>query len=297
MLDDINELRTYQRILATGSLSAAARELGVAVGVVSKRLISLERRAGVRLIHRTTRRLSPTHEGAGFAQHVERILEEIDRAEQRLANGRDEPHGVLRVTAPVSFGRIRLAPILAELVAQHAALSVELKLDDAIVDLVDDRIDVAIRIGPPRDSRAVMRKLADNHRILCAAPSYLDRVGRPSHPSDAVGLTFLRYGDGNDPWRLETAGGESFDLAAPTRLRADSGDAVYDWALAGHGVMLKSLIDVLPDLRSQRLERVLPRWQTAPAPLYALLPSRAQLPLKTRALLDLLVARFASAPS
>ena len=135
MLDDLNELRTFQRILATSSLSAAARDLGVGLAVVSKRLASLERRAGQRLVNRTTRKLSPTNEGLALAPHVDRMLEELAAAEARLASGWEEPHGLLRVSAPISFGRIHLVPLAAQLIERYPRLDIELKLDDRLVDM------------------------------------------------------------------------------------------------------------------------------------------------------------------
>lgn len=294
MLGDLNELRTFQRILALGSLSAAARDLGVGLAVVSKRLANLERRAGVRLVNRTTRSLSPTDEGLGLLVHVERMLEELEAAEARLAGAHQGPQGLLRVSAPISFGRIHLAPVAAQLIERHPRLDIELRLSDQIVDLVDERIDIAVRIGPPRDSAAVMRKLTDNHRILVAAPDYLSRRGRPKTPADMEGHTWVRYGEGRDPVRLEGPGGAVADLPAPGRLRSDNGDAVHDWAVAGHGIMLKSSVDVIDDLRTRRLERVLPDWRSAPAPVYALLPSTRHLATKTRVYLEALATRLSA---
>lgn len=293
MLDDLTELRTFQKILAAGSLSAAARELNVGLGVVSKRLQALERRAGCRLIQRTTRRLAATDEGLALLGHVDRMLEELTAAEARLADGRAEPRGVLRVTAPVSFGRIHLVPVVAELADRHPGLAVELVLSDDVADLIEARMDLAVRIGALPDSRVVARKLADNWRVLAAAPRYLERRGRPAHPADAAHHAFLRYGGSRSPWRLESMRGEVAELDAPCRLRADSGDAVHDWAVAGHGIMLRSIIDVREDLAAGRLERVLPEWRSPSAPIYALYPSREQTPLKTRAVLEALAARLA----
>jgi DNA-binding transcriptional LysR family regulator len=292
MLDDLNELRTFQRVLALGSLSAAARDLGVGLAVVSKRLATLERRTGVRLINRTTRRLSPTDEGLALLPHVERTLEELAAAEAHLASGQEAPHGLLRVSAPISVGRIHLAPVAADLVEQHPHLSVELTLDDRVVDMIEGRIDLAIRIGQPRDSTAVTRKLADNWRILIASPAYLDRHGRPDAPTDLAGHRFIRYGDGATPWPMEGPAGKVVEIEARSRLRADNGDAVYDWALAGHGVMLKSQIEVTADLRAGRLERVLPDWRNGPTPVYALLPSARHLPIKTRVFIEAIAARL-----
>ncbi len=179
MLDDLNELRTFQRILACGSLSAAARNLGVGLAVVSKRLASLERRAGQRLVNRTTRKLSPTNEGLALLPHVDRMLEELEAAEARMASGWEEPHGLLRVSAPVSFGRIHLIPLAAQLIERYARLDIELKLEDRLVDLTQEHIDIAVRIGQPRDSSAIMHKLADNRRHIGRGAC----LSRPSRPA------------------------------------------------------------------------------------------------------------------
>jgi DNA-binding transcriptional LysR family regulator len=294
MLDDLNELRTFQRILATGSLSAAARDLGVGLAVVSKRLASLERRAGQRLINRTTRKLSPTNEGLALVPHIDRMLEELAAAEARLARGSEEPQGLLRVSAPISFGRIHLVPLAAQLIERYPRLDIELKLDDRIVDMTDEQIDIAVRIGQPRDSSAIMRKLADNRRILVAAPAYLERYGRPNSLSELHDHRCLRYDDHTDPWRLEGPDGTLVDVEPRCRLRANSGDAVTDWALAGQGVMLKSRIDVVAELVAGRLEHILCDWQSAPAPIYALMPSRRHLSTKSRAFLDAVSANLAA---
>jgi LysR family transcriptional activator of dmlA len=294
MLDDLNELRTFKRILSSGSLSAAARELGVSLAVVSKRLGSLERRAGQRLINRTTRRLSPTNEGLALVPHVERMLEELSAAEARLASGREEPQGLLRVSAPISFGRIHVLPLAAQLVEQYPRLDIELKLEDRLVDLTDEQIDIAVRIGQPRDSSAILRKLAENRRILVAAPAYLDRYGRPDSLSELRRHHCLRYDDHALPWRLEGPDANLVEFQPLCRLRANSGDAVHHWALAGHGVMLKSRIDVATDLIAGRLEQVLRHWQSAAVPIYALMPSKRHLAMKSRVFLDRISATLAN---
>lgn len=294
VLDDLNELKTFRAILAEGSLSAAARRLGVTLAVVSKRLATLEDRAGVRLIHRTTRALSPTEEGARLLIDVERALEAIEAGEELLASGRVEPSGTLRVSATIAFGRRCVAPVLARLATRYPRLTVALELDDRVVDLVAEGFDAAIRIGAPADSSAMMRKLADNRRILVASPAYLDRAGQPATPEEAAGHAFLRYGPGSDPWRLRGPGGATAGLAAAARLRVDDGDVVHDWALAGLGIMLKSEVDVTQDLAAGRLVRVLPGWDGGDAPIVALYPSARHMPLKTRVLLDELAAHLAT---
>ncbi len=287
MLDDLDELRTFQRILMRGTLSAAARDLGVSPAVVSKRLASLERRAGQRLIRRTTRSLSATDEGAALLPRVERIIEALDAAEGWLAEGRETPVGVLRVSAPISLGRQHVALVLSKLVDQHTRLEAELRLGDSLIDLMEARIDVAVRIRPAQDSAYVMRKLADSSRILVASPRYLDAHGRPRTPAELKQHAVLRSIGWQGPWRLVGPGGESVDIDPASRLRADNGEVVYDWALQGLGVMLKSAIDVAADLRRGRLERVLPSWSSPDAPIYALIPS-ARFASKTRLFIEAL---------
>lgn len=294
VLNDLNELKTFRAILTEGSLSGAARRLGVTLAVVSKRLSMLERRIGARLIHRTTRALSPTEEGARLLTEVTRALEALESAEGRLIGGRDEPAGTLRVSAPIAFGRRCVAPMLGQLTERYPRLAVTLELDDRLVDLVGEGLDVAIRIGAPADSSAMMRKLADNRRILVASPAYLDRVNRPATLEEATDHAFLRYGSSLEPWRLRGPNGATARLAANARLRVDDGDVAHAWALAGLGVMLKWEVDVAEDLVAGRLERVLPEWDGGEAPVTALYPSAHPVPLKTRALLDGLAVHIAA---
>ena len=296
MLDDLSELRTFRAILAAGSLSAVARDSGTTVGVVSKRLASLEKRAGVRLVHRTTRSLSPTEAGQRLLIEVESALEALAAAEEQLANGRDHPTGLLKVTAPVSFGRRFVVPVLGRLAEQHPRLVMALELHDRLVDLVAESVDVAIRIGEPVDSSAMMRKLLDNRRILVASPAYLDRIGRPNSPADTAHHAFLRYGAANAPWRLFGTKGQTASLAAKPTLRVDNGDALRDWALAGRGIMFKSEIDIRDDLAAGALERVLPGWDGGSTPVIALYPSAHHLSLKTRLFLDAISESVASNP-
>lgn len=294
MLDDLNELRTLQQVLGCGSLTGAARALGVSLAVVSKRLAALEKRTGVRLVNRTTRSLSPTEEGERLMVEVDRALEAIRQGEELLATGRDEPVGTLRVSAPVSFGRRHVAPLLGQLAQRHRQLAISLSLDDRLVDVGGGMIDVAIRIGGVANAgSAAMRKLADNQRILVAAPSYLDRRGRPSGPDDLSTHELLRYGDAVEPWRLTGPEGTGQLVPAPTRLRVDNGDAVHDWCVAGLGITLKSRVDVAADLRAGMLEQVMPGWHADNTPIVALFPDRVTMPRKTRVFLDAMLATMA----
>jgi DNA-binding transcriptional LysR family regulator len=166
MLDDIKELRTFVSIVGARSLSAAARDMNLALSVVSKRLASLERRAEARLIARSTRRLALTEEGQDLYERAQRILAEIDAAETALTSGRVEPQGLLRVSAPVAFGRAHVSPVCRDLVSAHPKISIDLRLTDRMVDLIEEGVDVVVRIGPPKDSRLVMRKLIDDYRWM-----------------------------------------------------------------------------------------------------------------------------------
>ena len=293
LLDDLNELRTFRAILALGSLSGAAREMGLALAVVSKRLASLEKRAGQRLIHRTTRRLVPTDEGIELLSYVDRALAELDAAELHLTSGSQDPIGVLRVGCPVSIGRNHLARVVAQLAMRHPRLEVELQLEDWPIDLLSKRVDVAIYLGRLPDNSYVARKLADNKRILVAAPAYIDRSGHPRTPADLRNHACLRWHDGREPWQLEGPGDSHVEVEVPSRLRSNSGDVIHQWCLDGFGIMFKSQVDLVADLASGRLIQVLPHWH-ADAPVCALLPTRRHLTPRIRVFLDALRDHFAS---
>ena len=292
MLDDIAELRTFVRIVATGSLSAAGREMGLALSVVSKRLAMLERRTEARLIARSTRHLALTEEGRDLYERAQRILAEIDEAEAVLSHGRVEPQGVLRVSAPMALGRAHVSPVCRDLVRRHPKLSIDLTLTDRLMGLIDEGLDVVVRIGAPKDSGLVMRKLADNHRILVAAPDYLERCGMPRAPDELPDHECLHYGSGGVHWRLVGPGGQAVEVQTAARLRCDNGEVAHDWALAGCGVILKSWVDVAADVEAGRLVHVLPDWRSEPAPICALFPSSRQLPTRVRLFLDAITARL-----
>lgn len=290
MLNDLNELRTLRAIVEAGSLSAAGQKLGVSLAVVSKRLSTLEGRVGLRLINRTTRTLSPTEEGLRLLSQLDRALEALDEAEEQLTTGRDEPIGTLRVTAPVSFGRRHVAPVIASLVEQHPRLNGVLSLNDRLVDIGGGTLDVAIRIGSLADTSATMLKLSDNRRVLVASSAYLDRRGRPHAPDELSDHTFMRYGDSIAPWTLFGPNGVKTTIPAVPRLRVDSGDALHDWCLAGHGIMMKSIIDLHDDLATGQLEQVLADWNGGDMPIAALFASRRHQPRKVRAFLNAIAA-------
>jgi len=197
---------------------------------------------------------------------------------------------MLRVTAPVSFGRRHVAPVLGELASQFPRMLVSLALEDRVIDLAGEAVDVAIRIGALADTSAVMRKLADNRRILLASPKYLAKAGMPQHPDDLFGHAFLRYSGTTAPFRLLHPDGSSATIEGRSRLRVDDGDTVHDWCLSGHGIMLKSQIDVADETASGALVHILPEWSGGDAPVVALFPTARHLPLKVRVFVDAMAA-------
>jgi len=292
MLDDINELRTFVSIVRAGNLSAAGREMGLALSVVSKRLASLERRTGARLLARSTRRLALTEEGQNLYERAQRILVEVEEAEAALSRGSVEPQGLLRVSATMALGRAHVSPVCRDLVRAHPKLSIDLVLTDRLVSLIEEGLDVVVRIGAPKDSGLVMRKLADNYRIVVGAPDYLQRRGAPARPSDLENHDCLHYRRAGTLWRLTGPRGETEEVEAISRLRCDNGEIAHDWALAGCGLIMKSWVDVEPDLRAGRLVRVLPEWRSDPAPVCALFPSGRQLPTRVRLFVEAIADRL-----
>ena len=286
MLDDIKELRTFVNIVGAESLSAAARDMNLALSVVSKRLASLERRAEARLIARNTRRLALTEEGQNLYERAQRILAEVDEAEAVLTSGRVEPQGLLRVSAPVALGRAHVSPVCRNLVLAYPKISIDLVLTDRLVELIDEGIDVVVRIGPPKDSRLVMRKLIDDYRVVVGAPEYLEHRGTPMTPADLDGHDCVHYRGVGTHWRLVGSGGQAIEVRASSRLRSNSGQVVLDWALAGCGLAMNSWVDVETDQRAGRLVHVLPEWRSDPAPVCVLFPSSRQLPSRVRLFID-----------
>jgi len=294
VIDDLGELRTFDRIVFGGSLSAAARELGVSLAVVSKRLTALEARLQVRLLNRSTRRASLTDEGVLFHEHCRHVLEAVEAAESALEQRQLVVTGTLKLTAPNGFGRRHVVPAVRSFQLDHPGVRVHLSLRDEIVDLVGEGVELAIRYGALDDSRLVARELAPNRRILCASPEYLGRRGVPACIDD------LRHHDciasGNPPvtqWLFATTGGT---LAVPVEATTicDDGEAAQLMALQGAGIARKSIWDVAEDLDAGRLVEVLPRFALAMSPLSALHGPGKQLAPRVRVFLDHLVRHLQS---
>lgn len=278
-MDRVREMEVFAQVAASGSLSAAARVLGLSVGAVSKHLAALEGRLGARLVSRTTRALALTDDGAAFLPRVRALLADLAEAEAVVATDDRDLSGFLRVTAAVAFGRLHVAPLVAEFLRRHPRLRLHLLLTDAVVDLVEENVDVALRFGALADSGLVARRLADNWRVVCAAPAYLERAGRPQVPADLVGHECLVIGGGNDKaWTFVGPDGET-SVRVGGHLACNNGEAVHAWALAGMGLVQKSIWDVEGDLADGRLVPVLEGWRSPDTALHAVSPAaRARSP-------------------
>lgn len=291
MIDNLQDLLAFARVVATGSLSAASRELDMSSAVISRRLANLERSVGVLLVQRTTRRSTLTEEGKIFHGQVLRILAEIEEAEGLMSGRRDAVSGTLRVTAPHAFGRGKIAPMIAEFARSYEDLSVNLELSDAVDDLLASGVDLAIRFGNLSDSSIIARELAPNFRVLCASPAYLAKHGQPTHPDNLLGHRCIVIGKQQRAvWRFQ--GAENVSVLLKGALVTNDSNAAHAWALEGAGIALQSIWDVGDDIEAGRLQRVLPEYSMRAAPLHALYAQRQHVAPRVRLFVDFLRARL-----
>jgi DNA-binding transcriptional LysR family regulator len=297
-MDHIADLSLFLRVLDAGSISAAARRSGLSVAVASQRLKRLERTLGVRLFHRTTRRLEATSEGAWLAEQGRTSIETIETLADSLRQMTREIGGTLRVSVSASFGRLHLAPLLPRFLARHPRLRLDVDFSDQQVDLVASGMDLAIRIGTLTSSSLIARRLATDRRVLCASPDYLRRRGVPRTPDDlaAHDCLLLRGAPGSKSvWRLLDAAGAQVSVRVKGRFESNLGDALREAALAGLGIAQHSTWHVCDDLRTGRLAQVLPAHPPPDAGIYAVTPQRRK-PARVRAFIDFFAARFGAHP-
>lgn len=281
-------------VVAAGSLSGAARLRGISPAMVSKRIVRLEMRLGVRLLNRTTRRLEPTARGERYHADMVAILAAIREAEGRVGDRAAGPSGPLRVSAPTSFGRLHIAPRLKPFLDAHPDIALELNLSDGFSDLLGEGIDLAIRIAPTVEPGFDAHRLGDSRRVLCAAPAYLETAGIPDSAA-ALGDHRLLAARGQMPWRLTGPDGD-FTIDAASHVRTNSSEVVRELALSGVGIALRSLWDVSSDLAAGRLVRVLPAIEgSADVGIFALHP-RGAVPSSVVALLDYLRTLWTPSP-
>ena len=286
------DLGFFSVLAASASLSAAARELGVTTPAVSKHLALMESRIGVSLLNRTTRRMGLTPEGELYLEHARRILGEIDDMEQLLGVSKAMPKGLLRVNATLGFGRSHVAPVISRYARKYPQVEVQLQLSVNPPPLTDDSFDVCIRFGAPPDTRVIAKYIAPNRRLLCASPAYLARHGMPKVPHDLTrhNCIGIRQGEeGYGVWRLSSGRGKTVKSeAVKTRgtLTTNDGEIAVNWALEGHGILMRAEWDIERYLRNGRLVQVLPQFYTPDADIYAVYPQRHQMAARVRTFVD-----------
>ena len=290
------DLGFFSVLASAGSLSAAARELGVTTPAVSKHLALMEARVGLLLVNRTTRRMSLTPEGELYLQHARRILGEIDDLQQLLGVSKAMPQGLLRVNATLGFGRSHVAPLISRFARKHPQVEVQLQLSVNPPPLTDDSFDICIRFGAPPDARVIAKYIAPNRRLLCASPTYLARHGTPKVPNDLTRHNCIGIRQGEEAygvWRLTSGRGKNASTqAVKTRgtLTTNDGEIAVNWALDGHGVVMRAEWDIARYLKNGRLVQVLPQFHTPDADIHAVYPQRHQLAARVRTFVDFVAA-------
>lgn len=296
-MDRYTALQVFRHVAELNSFAAAGRRLGLSPAAVSKNIAELEAHAGVRLLNRTTRRISLTEEGRTYLEHVLRGLDALSEADQALAPVKAVPAGTLRVSAPMTVTLTRLSTALPRFLSQYPDLSLDLQLDDRRVDIIREGFDLAIRGSDKlEDSSLVARKLATMPHVLCAAPSYFEVHGKPRIPQDLKSHTHVRFSlSGHaDLWEF-SKGGRTERIAVNARYSVSSSLAVRDALREGFGLSLIPCPYVEKDLRDGRLQSALEDWASVTTTLYAVYPSRQYLAPKIRAFLDFLAAEFGRA--
>jgi DNA-binding transcriptional LysR family regulator len=296
--NQLDSMALFTRVVEAGSFSAAARETGQSKSAVSKRIARLENRLGVRLLNRTTRRLSLTEPGRTFYDGCRRMVSEAEAAEREVLYLSGAPRGTLRVNAPMSFGALHVAPALGEFMRRYPELSVDLVLDDREVDLVEEGFDVGVRIKVLADSSLVARRLAPSRRVVCAAPGYLQAHGTPEAPEDLLrhGCLFYSYQAAGRLWRFRGPPGDRH-VRVSGRLTANNGEALLAAALAGMGLIFMPTFIAGEDLRAGRLRWVMREWNDAEdVSIHAIYPASRNLSPKVRVFVDFLAGRFGTDP-
>ncbi|MBN8487714.1 MAG: LysR family transcriptional regulator [Burkholderiales bacterium] len=284
----LKQIETFVAVATKGSLTAAALAEGVAPAVIGRRMDALEERLGVKLLLRTTRRVTLTHEGSAFLEDCQRLVADFNNAEASVSAGGVKASGHLRVTAPAGFGRRHVAPLVPAFLAQHPEVSLSLNLSDRVVDIVNEGFDCAVRVGDLPDSSLVGVRLADNRRLCVATPEYLRRAGTPQHPSELGRhqcLTLSSDASQTRGWAFQVDGAVTH-LRPGGRLDCSDGQVLHAWCLQGLGIAWRSTWEVQADLAAGRLVSVLEEFAAPPNGIYAVFASARHLPLRVRLWID-----------
>ncbi|HZY15588.1 MAG TPA: LysR family transcriptional regulator [Ramlibacter sp.] len=314
-MDKLKQLESFVSVATRGSLTAAARAEGVAPAIMGRRLDALEERLGVKLLVRTTRRITLTHEGSAFLEDCQRLLADLANAEASVSAGGVKASGHLRITAPAGFGRRHVAPLVPRFRALHTEVTISLNLSDRVVDVPGEGFDCAVRVGDFPDSSLVAVRLADNRRLCVATPEYLRRQGTPQHPDDLLKfdcLTLSSDASQTRGWafslprespRAERGSALAREAAPAERdivhfkpagpLNCSDGQVLHDWCLQGWGIAWRSTWEVEQEIAEGRLVEVLAGFAAPPNGIYAVFPQRKHLPLRVRLWIDFLKHHYA----
>ena len=293
-MDKLKQLESFVSVVARGSLTGAAKSEGVAPAVMGRRLDALEERLGVKLLVRTTRRISLTHEGSAFLEDCQRLLADLSDAEASVSAGGLKASGHLRITAPAGFGRRHVAPLVTRFRELHADVTLSLNLSDRVVDLAGEGFDCAVRVGDMPDSSLVSVRMADNRRLCVATPRYLQTRGTPKQPSELARfdcLTLSSDASQTRGWAFQVEG-ELQHLKAIGPLDCSDGQVLHDWCLAGYGIAWRSTWEVESEIAAGLLVPVLEDFAAPPNGIYAVFPQRKHLPLRVRLWIDFLKQNY-----
>lgn len=297
-MENLSDIAIFVKVVTAGSFTAAAEAMDASQPVVSKAVARLEKKLGVRLLNRTTRRLSLTDAGAQLFRQSSEALETIENAELEVARYQTEPRGILRVNAPTTFAVMHLTPRLGPFLEANPSVTLDLTLEDRVIDLIAERYDVAIRIGALESSGLVARKITPCRQAICASPEYLRSCGVPEKPEDLLSHDCLLYTLGRDPraWRIADESGKEIAMPLRGRLHTNNGSALRDGAVQGLGLVFLPTFYVYEDLRAGRLVRVLEKLKLPEYGVYAIYPERRSLSPKVRTFIDFCVRTFGPEP-
>jgi DNA-binding transcriptional LysR family regulator len=294
-MDKFESIRAFTQVVYSGGFAAAAREMGLSRSAVNKLVIALENQLGVQLLHRSTRVVTPTETGLAFHERCVEILASLEEAERSITQLHEEPRGRLRVNAPMSFGTMHLSPALADFLVQYPDLQVQLTLNDRLIDPIEEGFDVTVRIAKPQESASlIVHPLATAQRVLCAAPTYLETHGMPTHPDELRHHSCLHYGQFavESQWTLISAEGEHTTIAINGVLCSNNGEVLRDAAACGLGITLLPRFIVEQELQQNNLQIVLPNYQPPELAISVIYPVNRHLSTKVRLLVNFLQERF-----